>query len=228
MNNAERSVFWICVILTMAMAFAALMIALPRVCDIHSSINFDYQTMIVTIFGIFITALIGWQIWATIISRDEIRRIQEAADRITRLETELDTQRNIFTRRNFELQELVEAHVRMNNAINASFHSESYAHLANAIIHFLNSNVSLQYRPLLQALLGLSNALVLLESEGDEEDISSFLEDTSDYDELYDDIVAAIHRREEDIREIHRGIIGIREDRLELRDRLQSRQSTPN
>lgn len=228
MSDNERSIFWICVILTMAMAFTALMIALPRVCDIHSNINFDYQTMIVTILGIFITVLIGWQIWATIISRDEIRRVQEAADRITRLETELDTQRNIFTRRNFELQELVEAHVHMNNAINASFHSESYVHLANAIIHFLNSNVSLQYRPLLQALLGLSDALVLLESEGDEDDIRSFLEDTSDYDELYDDIVAAIHRREEDIRDIHREIIGIREDRLELRDRLQSRQSTPN
>lgn len=66
MNDTERSVFWICVILTMAMAFTAMMIALPRVFNIHSNINFDYQAMIVTILGIFITALIGWQIWATI------------------------------------------------------------------------------------------------------------------------------------------------------------------
>lgn len=228
MSDNERSIFWICVILTMAMAFTALMIALPRVCDIHSNINFDYQTMIVTILGIFITALIGWQIWATIISRNEIRRVEEAAERITRLEAELNTQRNIFTRRNFELQELVEAHVRMNNAINASFHSESYAHFANAIIHFLNSNVSLQYRPFQEALRWLSDSLINLEHEGSEDDIRSFLEDASDYDGLYDNIVAAIHRREEDIRDLHREIIGIRENRLELRDRLQSRQSPPD
>lgn len=227
MSDNERNIFWICVILTMAMAFTAMMIALPRVCDVHSSINFDYQTMIVTISGIFITVLIGWQIWATIISRDEIRRVQEAADRITRLETELDTQRNIFTRRNFELQELVEAHVRMNNAQNASLYSESYEHFANAVIHFLNSNVSLQYRPFQQTLIGLSDSLIDLEGKGSEDDINAFLGDMSLYDNLYDAVIAAIHRREEDIRNLHRDVIGLRENRLELRDRLQSRQS-PN
>lgn len=77
MNDTERSVFWICVILTMAMAFTAMMIVLPRVCDIHSSINFDYQTMIVTILGIFITVLIGWQIWTTIDTRRIIERFDE-------------------------------------------------------------------------------------------------------------------------------------------------------
>lgn len=59
MGSNERTIFWLCVILTMAMAFTALMISLPRVCNIHSTINFDYQTMIVTILGIFVTALMG-------------------------------------------------------------------------------------------------------------------------------------------------------------------------
>ena len=84
MSENERSLFWICVILTMAMAFTAMMISLPRVCDIHSNINFDYQTMIVTVLGIFVTTLIGWQIWQTIISREQIRNIEDAVHKKTK------------------------------------------------------------------------------------------------------------------------------------------------
>lgn len=103
MSDNEKSIFWICVILTMAMAFTAMMIALPRVCGIKSNINFDYQAMIVTILGIFITVLIGWQIWQTMASREEIKDARKAAKKankvaqeVSSLKTEFENSLNLF------------------------------------------------------------------------------------------------------------------------------------
>lgn len=50
MSHNEKSLFWICVILTMGMALTALMISLPRTVDSENPISLDYQGAIVTIF----------------------------------------------------------------------------------------------------------------------------------------------------------------------------------
>ena len=63
MSNTEKSIFWLCVILTMAMAFAALMISLPRTVDTKNPISLDYQGVIIAVFAVLVTSLIGWQIY---------------------------------------------------------------------------------------------------------------------------------------------------------------------
>lgn len=145
MSDNEKNLFWICVILTMAMAFTAMMIALPRICDIHSNLNFDYQTMIVTILGIFITALIGWQIWATISSREEIsemrRNAENAERRFDELNANLTTQRETITHLVEATRLYSIAHsIRTIAELDAINQREAYALYLEAIVEFLQSN----------------------------------------------------------------------------------------
>lgn len=220
MSNTEKGLFWLCVILTMAMAFTAMMISLPRVCDIHSNINFDYQTMIVTILGIFVTALIGWQIWQTMISRREVERADQAAQRIAELETTLNIRSEVFTQRNMEITHLIDAHTWVRSAQNTNSDSLAYSHLARALNSFIRSNVAFNYHPLQECIRDIADTLIHLEHEGNDDDKQDFIESSDVYEQLYNDIIASIHQRQQDIEELHRLVVGMRDDRIALRDRL--------
>lgn len=82
MNNNEKSLFWLCVILTMAMAFTALVISLPRTVDMQNPTRLDYQGTIVAIFALLVTILIGWQIYSALGIE---RRVFKAEKRIANL-----------------------------------------------------------------------------------------------------------------------------------------------
>lgn len=90
MSDNEKSLFWICVILTMAMAFTALMISLPRTVDVANPTRLDYQGTIVAIFALLVTALIGWQIYNAIGME---KRVFKAEKRIANMMLQLQTER---------------------------------------------------------------------------------------------------------------------------------------
>lgn len=62
----ERSIFWICVIVCMALSITALAMALPREVDSVNPTRLDYQGVYVAIFALLVTVLIGWQINSTL------------------------------------------------------------------------------------------------------------------------------------------------------------------
>lgn len=100
MGNNEKKVFWLCVIIIMALALSSVAMALPRtVC----SETFDYQGIYVAIFAALVTLLIGWQIYNTIGLN---RQIDEANDKVAnaveRLET-LDREQKRLTNLNHGL-----------------------------------------------------------------------------------------------------------------------------
>lgn len=74
MNQTERSIFWLCVILTMAMAFTAMMISLPRTVNTVNPVNLDYQGVIVSAFAVLVTILLGWQIFSALELSRAVRR----------------------------------------------------------------------------------------------------------------------------------------------------------
>lgn len=90
MSHNEKSLFWICVILTMAMAFTALMISLPRTVDIANPTRLDYQGTIVAIFALLVTVLIGWQIYNAIGME---KRVFKAEKRIANLLFQLQNEK---------------------------------------------------------------------------------------------------------------------------------------
>ena len=145
MSDVERVIFWLCSIISLALSITALMIALPRVFNIHSTMNFDYQAMIVTILGILVTVLIGWQIWATITSRDEIREMRQNAERAERqfnaLNAQLDQQRETIPHMIEATRLYTHAHtLRSVGTANVENLREAYALYLEAIAHFLQSN----------------------------------------------------------------------------------------
>lgn len=65
-GHYERSIFWICVIVCMALSITALTVALPREVDSINPTRLDYQGVYVAIFALLVTVLIGWQINSTL------------------------------------------------------------------------------------------------------------------------------------------------------------------
>lgn len=92
MSDNERSIFWICVILTMAMAFTALMISLPRTVRVDDSVSLDYQGTIVAIFSLLVTILLGWQIYSALEIAKRVRR-NEGRVNVARSHVEHERQR---------------------------------------------------------------------------------------------------------------------------------------
>lgn len=90
MSDNEKSLFWICVILTMAMAFTAIMISLPRTVDVANPTRLDYQGTIVAIFALLVTVLIGWQIYNAIGME---KRVFKAEKRIANLLFQLQNEK---------------------------------------------------------------------------------------------------------------------------------------
>lgn len=92
MSDNEKSLFWICVILTMGMAFTALMISLPRTVDIANPTRLDYQGTIVAIFALLVTILLGWQIYSALEIANRVRR-NEGRVNVARNHVEHERQR---------------------------------------------------------------------------------------------------------------------------------------
>lgn len=214
--NEDNGKGYGCVVMALAgVALLVALIALRRwdipMCAIKSS---DFN--VVDILSVLVTVLIGWQVYNAIENSKMIRRMD-------RLKSELDRRSNIWTQRNLEIEYLVDAHSHYQAALNSEFHSDSYRQFANALNLFLQSKVSLDYRPLQLTLQGLVDSLVRIESESREDDIENFIDSMVDYDDLYDAIIASIHQREQDIERLHRELLHIRSERLALRDRLTNR-----
>lgn len=219
MNEDNGKGYGCFVMVVAGLALLIALIALRRwdvpLCAVEAS---DFN--VVDILSVLVTVLIGWQVYNAIENSKMIRRMD-------RLKSELDRRSNIWTQRNLEIEHLVDAHSHYQAALNSEFHSDSYLQFANALNLFLQSKVSLDYRPLQLTLQGLLDSLIRIENEGGEDDVENFIESMTDLDDLYDAIIASIHQRERDIEQLHRELLHIRSERLALRDRLGNRNLNP-
>lgn len=202
-----------------ALTFAVVLLGIGYLNLYCNKMSFDSNNagVIISALGVLVTALIGWQVFNAIEHSKMTRRMD-------RLKSELDRKSDLWTQRNLAIQHLVDAHGHFQSALNSEYHSDTYLEFANALILFLRSNVPIDYRPLQQTLQGLTDSLIRIENESAEDDIQNFLDSMDDFNDLYQDIIAAIHMRKQDIERLHEELLEIRSNRLALRDRLLSRR----
>ena len=101
MGPNEKVVFWICVIVSMAIALSAVAMALPRT----NIISFDYQGVFVAIFAALVTILIGWQIFNTIGIMKQIDQanqvVKAAIENVKQIENRISTETDKLKEMNF-------------------------------------------------------------------------------------------------------------------------------
>lgn len=203
MSHNEKSLFWICVILTMAMAFTALMISLPRTVDSENPISLDYQGAIVTIFSILVTILVGWQIYNAISMDKRIRRLETRINvtvhRLTRANERIDSVTNYSEQFSLGACDLIFAMIREQSIAaeqNLTLHDilvcrcDAYVMAARSVVAVLNTQ---RTEPIYGAFIGLAtgtmrrNAVRLFNNEFREETGLAFTNDDHNLcDELFD------------------------------------------
>ncbi|MCM1070781.1 MAG: hypothetical protein NC301_09325 [Bacteroides sp.] len=153
MSFNEKTLFWICVILTMAMAMTALMISLPRTIDFTNPTRLDYQGTIVTIFAALVTVLVGWQIYSVVGIESRVRkaekrlsntmlRLNEAQDKIEvsrKSSEDYSTGTNLLA---MAMIEFVQTNLDKSMPIEARTRHfrNCYAVSAKSIVHLVSSN----------------------------------------------------------------------------------------
>ena len=177
---------------------------------------------VIATLSALITFLVAWQIWQTMVSRREIEQAKEVSRKIIELESRLKATSDLFTQRNMEIGQLIDAHAQLQAARDSDFFSDRYIHLAEALNDFIRSNVSIDYRPFIETRIALNDTLALLASEGSQEDKDIFLESYDAYEELHNNIMASIHKRQQDIDSLRRLVVDLRDQRRALRSQLLS------
>lgn len=166
MSHNEKSLFWICVILTMGMAFTAFMISLPRTVDTGNSLSLDYQGTIVTIFSILVTVLVGWQIYNAISIERRTRKLEARTNtamfRLNRANERIDTVANYSEQFGLGTCHLIFAMIR-EQAISAeqgltqhdilTMRCDAYVMSARAIVAVLSTQ---RTEPIYGAFIGLA------------------------------------------------------------------------
>lgn len=220
-DKSTRNHIWV-IYVWFTIGIVAVFLSLFSIDRGHFSLNRDSATD--NVLSILVAFLVAWQIIQTMISRREIERANEASQRITELETMLNVRSAVLTQRNMEITHLIDAHAHLRNAQNSEYFSDAYSHFAHALNHFILSNVLYDYNPFQESIRGLADSLIYLENDGEDDDKRNFIEMFDDYERLYHNIVASIHQRQQDIERLHSDIIGLREDRIALRDKLSEPQ----
>lgn len=138
-SNTERSLFWICIILTMGIAIAALVISLPRTVDSRNPTSLDYQGTIVAIFALLVTALIGWQINATL---GIDRRVERYERQLQQMQNRIERTEKLVSDKNNEAVNYCAAMIDLYKANNESNRAEQYLKYADALGKLLDANVT--------------------------------------------------------------------------------------
>lgn len=224
-------------------------IVLCRICP--RNIEFDYQGIIVAIFSLLITILITWQIWQTIISKEQIQKAIKSFDKLKKLESQLESQRTLFTKHNLEIQYLINAQAKIFEASKTKDLSAQYISYAEALNFLLLSNVGFPYEQFDIVLQELSMITGKFSNINNFEDAWNIIESETEFEWHYNQIISQLKNfgSEKDefqrqlslIRELRRGAIEdikksdigkrIEQEKKELanlHDSLKAKRTTEN
>lgn len=169
------------------------------------------------ILSILVTFLVAWQIWQTISIKDDVSKIQQ-------LEAKLNEQIAVSDLRNQELFDIAEAHRLERIADNSKIYSVRYGSYLRAMMLFLKSNVALSYPPL-SSKISMLNAIITTVNNAKGEEKVSFANQMSGFDETYSELLDVIAAREDNLKDLKKRVIRLRDRRKRLFD---SYITTPN
>lgn len=201
-------------LIALAISIIALANGSPRKLEI------DYLGIIVGILALLITFLVGWQIWQTMATKDEIKEMRERNDgfeiRFNRLE-----------RRAEEAVSLLDAESRLRIAGDQSTPLPArYRIYMESILSFIRANLRVYNNSFEQAILNLSGLLPAIRA--DQTSHQMFLNDESIYDETYRQIMRAITEEIFNFNELQTRLIMIHDERIRLMDELRQESTNLN
>lgn len=182
--------------------------------DIDS--GFDYLGFIIGILALMMTLMVGWNIWQTIASREEIKEARETSEKIKILDTELRVQRNLLENRNLEIIHLIDAHARLHEAENESDLSNKYILYAEAIMLLIQSKIDMSYEQFDNARAGLLDTLNAFQILTDIDEIEDFINNERAYEKYYQLLMSLLTKRNEEIDKLRRQLTSQREFRTSV------------
>ena len=166
-------------------------------------------TLLVSVLGILVTALITWQIFNAVENSKTLRKMED-------LETKLKDQ---IKRSGMDTQavfDFAEAHRLEQEANRSTDFGYQYNCHVRALLLYLRSNMGLSYPPL-QNKTSLLNMLIsqVSRSENDDNKIL-FARQMVGLEDLHEEILDEIGKRDKELRRIRREIINLRTRREQL------------
>ena len=180
---------------------------------LNSKEDNSYFSMIVTVLAALITILITWQIWQTIVSKEQIKKATDAFDKLKELEANLDIHRNLFSQRNLEIKNLIDAHAKISEAEKIENLHIKYTTYAEALDLLLQSNVEVTYEQFDNILYGLNGIIGKLSDIKNLrfEEVWNILESEKVFEWHYNQIMSRLEKRSDEIDELKRKINLIKE-----------------
>lgn len=185
----------------------------PR--ELSSNLTADSTGIIVTTLSILVTFVVAWQIWATITTKEEIKKATEAADKLDTLEIELNKQHTLFENQNLEIKHLIDAHARLHEAENEKDLSYKYILYAEAIILLIQSNMDMSYEQFRNAREGLLNTINDFQLHADIDEVEDFINSEREYERCYQILMSLSTKRSEEIDKFRQGLTRVRELRMD-------------
>lgn len=209
MSNTEKSVFWICVILTMAIAIVALVISLSKLPERVA--HYNYNDALATIFSTIITVLLGWQIYSVIDISNTVKQVDALKNKLVKQSELLETQ----DKRNLCLIEAFQHRADVYNVEKSRRLINRYHSALKAIRQFLRAGAPHYYIPFWNLVNDLP--VYLNDIRHASPRLRKLFNDRStELEELYDEIISEIDIRSEEMAEIKKLIKEAHRMRLEI------------
>lgn len=164
-------------------------------------------SFVVSVLSVLVTLLVGWQIYNAI----EVKSILSKFNKLERNFKKSNEALKVQDQRNIAL---IEAHAQFQTAETSGFsHALKYKTYLEALLLFLDSNISIEHKYINEINDLLDNILNSISNASDDER-KSFLHNETSFDELYNKILNCIHHREDDIEKIKSRLMLIHDRRV--------------
>ena len=182
---------------------------LISLCAASWNISADESGFVVGVLGVLVTALVGWQVFNAIESSKIIRSLDTLRSRFER-------QSNLLEAQDQRSRNLIEAFAEERRGDAESVLTAKYMCYLNSIHLFLIANVPPANQYLSQVELALSTTLQAIEHTTDKTTRQMFIEHQTAYAEIYNQIMVAIHQRQDEWQVLHERMIAYRNEYIRV------------
>lgn len=207
------TMFWVIVSVLLSIAAIIFCIAALYRNIKDDNLGYDYLGVIVGILALFITFVVAWQIWATIATKEDIKKVTEAADKLDTLEVELNKQRTLFENRNLEIKHLIDAHARLHEAENTEDLGSKYILYIEAIEKLIQSKMDISYEQFENARYGLMSTVNAFSELKDINEIEDFINREREYEWHYKQLMSQLKIHSDDMNRLRRQLSDLRDFR---------------
>lgn len=176
-------------------------------------------TLLVSVLGILVTALITWQIFNAVENSKTLSKMEK-------LDDDLRSKSLLITTLNSQVLDIIEAHNERNIAQGIDYWENKYIHAAKSLKLFLRGNVSSDYEPLNRLLLDMASIIERVNKEATEDEKIVFARSFIQLEKEHENIIDIIHKREDDLRGLRKQVVRLRDKRKRLFDEYVSKETS--